>query len=73
MYSKKDNVRIGYIKYEASHMAIPIVFIKEDFVKYYLRIGRISIKLYGERQLKRRLAGSMKLFHKEQDTMVFHI
>ncbi|WP_155271224.1 hypothetical protein [Xenorhabdus bovienii] len=30
MYSKKDNARIGYVKYENSHMAIPIVLVKED-------------------------------------------
>ncbi|MBD2779091.1 hypothetical protein, partial [Xenorhabdus szentirmaii] len=30
MYSKKDNARVGYVKYENSHMAIPIVLVKED-------------------------------------------
>ncbi|MBD2781649.1 hypothetical protein, partial [Xenorhabdus szentirmaii] len=30
MYSKKDNARIGYVKYENSHMGIPIFLVKED-------------------------------------------
>ncbi|MEQ2026710.1 hypothetical protein ABLB84_13210 [Xenorhabdus szentirmaii] len=30
MYSKKDNARVGYVKYENSYMAIPIVLVKED-------------------------------------------
>ncbi|MBD2785208.1 hypothetical protein ID858_03785 [Xenorhabdus sp. DI] len=29
MYFKKDNARIGYVKYENSHMAIPISLVKE--------------------------------------------
>ncbi|MDX7989407.1 hypothetical protein FE392_19275 [Xenorhabdus sp. 12] len=29
MYSKKDNARVGYVKYENSHMAIPIYLVKE--------------------------------------------
>ncbi len=32
LYSKKDNAEIGYVKYEKSDIAIPIVFVKNDVI-----------------------------------------
>ncbi|PHM45007.1 hypothetical protein Xmau_01212 [Xenorhabdus mauleonii] len=31
IYSKKDNARIGYVKYENSHISIPIFLVKENY------------------------------------------
>ncbi|PHM28759.1 hypothetical protein [Xenorhabdus innexi] len=32
LYSKKDNAYTGYVKYEKSDSAIPIVFVKDDVI-----------------------------------------
>ncbi|WP_338803527.1 hypothetical protein WDV76_15615 [Xenorhabdus griffiniae] len=47
MHSKRNNINIGYIKYEKSSKAIPIVFVKNDEVLSKTR-PPISLTIWNE-------------------------